>query len=112
MIMRFFGILAVLGLISGVTTAASAQSPAPMKTPRKVTARYICSGLRVTAVYDNVKDRVSFVWGAKDNHLPRVVSADGARYANSRIEWWEKGGNVTLSSLPEHNVLATCTART
>jgi membrane-bound inhibitor of C-type lysozyme len=114
MIMRFFGLLAVLGLISGVTTsAASAQSPAPLKgVPKKVTVRYICSGLRVTAVYDNVKDRVSFVWGAKDNHLPHVASADGARYANSRLEWWEKGKDVTLSSMPEHNVLTTCTVRT
>jgi membrane-bound inhibitor of C-type lysozyme len=83
-----------------------------MKTPRKVTVRYLCSGLKVTAVYDNVKDRVSFVWGAKDNHLPHVASADGARYANSRLEWWEKGKDVTLSSMPEHNTLATCTVRT
>jgi membrane-bound inhibitor of C-type lysozyme len=113
MIMRFFGLLAVLGLISSVTTGALAQAPAPMKNlPKKVTVRYLCGGLKVTAVYDNVKDRVSFVWGAKDNHLPHVKSADGARYANDRIEWWSKGKDVTLSSLPEHNVLTTCTVRT
>lgn len=112
MIMRFFGLLAVLGLISGVTTMASAQSPAPMKVAKKLTTRYLCNGLKVTAIYDNVKDRVSFVWGAKDNHLQHVASADGARYANTKLEWWEKGKDVTLSSMPEHNVLTTCTVRT
>jgi len=114
MIVRFFGLLAILGLISGFAGPASAQ-PTPMlkmPVPKKVTVHYNCGGLRVTAIYDNVKDRVSFVWGAKDNHLPHVVSADGARYANSVIEWWEKGPNVTLSTLPEHTVLTTCTART
>jgi membrane-bound inhibitor of C-type lysozyme len=112
MIMRFFGLLAVLGFIAGATIAAPAQSPGPMKPAKKVTVRYLCNGLKVTAIYDNVKDRVSFVWGAKDQHLQHAVSADGARYANTKLEWWEKGNNVTLSSMPEHNVLATCTVRT
>ena len=111
MIMRFFGLLAVLGLISSVTTGALAQAPAPMKVPKKVTVRYLCQGLKVTAIYDNVKDRVSFVWGAKDQHLAHVRSADGARYAGPTLEWWEKGDAVTLSSMPEHNVLTTCTVR-
>jgi membrane-bound inhibitor of C-type lysozyme len=112
MIMRFFGLLAVLGVISSVSTGALAQTPAPLKVAKKVTVRYLCNALKVTAVYDNVKDRVSFVWGAKDNHLPHVMSASGARYANTRLEWWEKGKDVTLSSMPEHNVLSTCTVRT
>jgi membrane-bound inhibitor of C-type lysozyme len=112
MIMRFFGLLAVLGLISSATTGALAQSAPSMAVAKKVTVRYLCGGLRVTAVYDNVKNRVSFVWGAKDNHLPHVKSADGVRYANDRLEWWEKGKDVTLSSMPEHNVLTTCTVRT
>jgi membrane-bound inhibitor of C-type lysozyme len=112
MIVRFFGLLAVAGFIAGVPAGVLAQSPAPAKVPKKVTVRYLCNGLKVTAVYDNVKDRVSFVWGAKANHLPHVASADGARYANARLEWWEKGNNVTLSSMPEHNVLSTCTVRT
>jgi membrane-bound inhibitor of C-type lysozyme len=110
MIMRFFGLLAVLGLISSLTTGALAQAPAMPKMAKKVTAHYLCQGLKVTAIYDNVKDRVSFVWGAKDQHLKHVVSADGARYASATLEWWNKGDNVTLSSLPEHNVLTTCTA--
>jgi hypothetical protein len=95
MIMRLCGFLAVLGLISSVTVA-SAQSAPPM--PKKVTAFYMCNGLHQKAIYDNVKNRVSFVWGAKDYHLPR-----------SGLEWWSKGPNVTLSTLPEHTVLTTCT---
>ncbi len=111
MIVRFAGFLAVLGLVSSVTTGALAGAPTTTKVPKKVTVRYLCQGLRLSAVYDNVKNRVSFVWGAKDQRLPHVLSADGARYANSTLEWWEKGDNVTLSALPEHKVLATCTAR-
>jgi membrane-bound inhibitor of C-type lysozyme len=115
MIMRAFGFLAVLGIISVAPLAATAQSamspmslPPSMRPAKKVTVRYVCSGLHVTAIYDNVKDRVSFVWGAKDNHLPHVPSADGVRYANASLEWWEKGNDATLSSMPGHDALATC----
>jgi membrane-bound inhibitor of C-type lysozyme len=115
MIKRLFGVLAVLGLVSGVSAGAPAQSSMSsmpsMKVQPKVTVYYMCHGLKVKAVYDNVKDRVSFVWGAKDQHLPHVKSADGARYANASLQWWEKGDDVTLSSMPEGNVLATCTLK-
>jgi len=107
MIMRFFGFLAVLGLVSGV--AASALTPTAPPMPKKVTAFYSCSGLHQKAIYDNVLKRVSFVWGAKDYHLPRVPSADGARYAGSGLEWWSKGANATISTMPDHTLLATCT---
>jgi len=103
MIMRFCGFLAVLGLISTVTVA-SAQ-PAAMKMPKKVTAFYMCNGLHQKAIYDNVKKRVSFVWGAKDYHLPLAPSADGSRYVGNGLEWWSKGPNVTLSAMPEHTLL-------
>jgi membrane-bound inhibitor of C-type lysozyme len=69
----------------------------------------MCNGLHFKAIYDNKIDRVSFVWGAKDYHLPRVVSADGARYANDKLEWWSKGSNATLYTVPEHTVLTNCT---
>ena len=72
---------------------------------------YMCNGLHFKAVYDNRPrfDRVSFVWGAKDYHLKHVPSADGSRYAGNGLEWWAKGNDATLSTLPEHNVLTTCT---
>jgi membrane-bound inhibitor of C-type lysozyme len=107
MILRLFGLLAALGLMAGTTAGAYAQ-PSPMKP--KVTAFYMCNGLHLKAVYDNHPnvDRVSFVWGAKNYHLSHVPSADGARYAGHGLEWWAKGPNVTLSTLPEHTVLTTC----
>jgi membrane-bound inhibitor of C-type lysozyme len=114
--LRVFGVLAALVLMSGAIPASAQAVSSPMSLPpsmrpaKKVTVHYVCAGLKVTAVYDNVKDRVSFVWGAKDNHLPHVRSADGARYANSVLEWWEKGNHVMLSTLPEHTVLTNCTA--
>ena len=109
MIKRVFGVLAVMGILAAVPVAGSAQSAPVKPPPRKVTAFYMCDGLHFKAVYDNKIDRVSFVWGAKDYHLPRVRSADGARYANDKLEWWSKGGNATLYTVPEHHVLASCT---
>ena len=117
MMLRSFGVLAALVLMLGAVPVSAVPLPSPMSLPpsmrpaKKVTVKYTCSGLNVTAVYDNVLDRVSFVWGAKDNHLPHVASADGLRYANTVIEWWEKGNNVTLSTMPDHTVLTTCTVR-
>lgn len=109
MIKRVCGVLAVMGILAAVPVAASAQS-APMKPlPHKVTAFYMCNGLHFKAIYDNVLNRVSFVWGAKDYHLPRVTSADGARYADNKLEWWSKGPNATLYTVPEHTVLTQCT---
>jgi membrane-bound inhibitor of C-type lysozyme len=106
MMKRLAGVIAAFGIMAGAVAGANAQ---PTMAKPKVTAFYMCNGLHLKAIYDNDRGRVSFVWGAKDYHLPRVVSADGARYAGSGLEWWSKGPNVTLSTLPEHNVLATCT---
>ena len=84
--------------------------------PKKVKVAYRCEGLKVVAYYDNVKQRVAFVYGAKHYALPHVRSADGARYLGSGLEWWEKGPNVRLSSVPPGatsgaTVLANCTAK-
>jgi membrane-bound inhibitor of C-type lysozyme len=106
MIKRLAGVIAAFGIMAGAATGANAQ-PAPVKP--KITAFYMCNGLHLKAIYDNNRGRVAFVWGAKDYRLPRVPSADGARYAGHGLEWWAKGPNVTLSTLPEHTVLTTCT---
>jgi membrane-bound inhibitor of C-type lysozyme len=106
MIMRLFGCLAAIGIMAGATAGANAQVP---DTKPKITAFYMCNGLHFKAVYDNKRGRVSFVWGAKDYHLPRVTAADGARYANDKLEWWTKGPDATLYTVPEHTVLTTCT---
>ena len=94
--------------MAGVTAGANAQ-PMPMRP--KVTAFYMCNGLHFKAIYDNRPNynRVSFVWGAKDYHLAHVMSADGARYRGPSLEWWAKGPNATLYTVPEHTVLTTCT---
>jgi membrane-bound inhibitor of C-type lysozyme len=108
MMMRLCGFLAALGFMAGLTAGANAQ-PMPMRP--KVTAFYMCNGLHFKAVYDNRPNynRVSFVWGAKDYHLAHVMSADGARYKGSSLEWWTKGPNATLYTVPEHTVLTQCT---
>jgi membrane-bound inhibitor of C-type lysozyme len=117
-IIRLSGILAVLGLFAGVTAGAFAQSmSSSMSTsaPKKVVVHYLCSGLKVTAYYDNVKKHVSFIYGDHHYQLPQVTAADGARYVGKGLEWWEKGPNVTLSSVDPgqttgDTVLANCSA--
>jgi membrane-bound inhibitor of C-type lysozyme len=118
MFIRISGTLAALGLIAGVSAGAFAQSMSSsmhMAVPPKMKVRYDCSGLKVIAYYDNVKNHVSFIWGAHHYQLPKVTSADGARYLGKGLEWWEKGPNVTLSSVDPgqttgDNVLANCVA--
>jgi membrane-bound inhibitor of C-type lysozyme len=108
MMKRVGGLLAALGIFAAGPVAAGAQGAPMQPLPHKVTSFYMCNGLHFKAIYDNKINRVSFVWGAKDYHLPRVTSADGARYANGQLEWWSKGGNATLYTVPEHQVLTTC----
>ena len=107
MMKRLIGVVAAFGIMATTASGAVAQSSMTMKP--KVTAFYMCNGLHFKAIYDNRRKRVSFVWGAKDYHLPRVPSADGARYAGSGLEWWSKGANATLSAMPQHTLLTTCT---
>jgi membrane-bound inhibitor of C-type lysozyme len=117
MIKRVAGLFAGVAFIAGLMAGASAQSPSPAMppVPKKVKTTYRCSGLKVVAYYDNVKNRVAFVYGSKHYALPHVQSADGARYLGSGLEWWEKGPNVTLSSVAAggtsgDTVLANCVA--
>jgi len=108
MMMRLCGILAALGIMAGSTVGANAQ---PSIDKAKVTVFYMCNGLHLKTIYDNHKDRVSFVWGAKDYHLTKTgTHADGVHYAAaSGLEWIASGPNATLKTLPEHTVLTTCT---
>jgi membrane-bound inhibitor of C-type lysozyme len=117
-IIRISGILAALGLMAGLTAGAFAQTaPSHMGAPvvKKLKVRYDCSGLKVVAYYDFVKNHVSFIYGDHHYQLPKVVATAGLRYVGKGLEWWEKGSNVTLSSVDAgqttgDTVLANCTA--
>jgi len=112
---RLPGFLASLAFMAGAYTGAVAQ-PYPTAPPiaKKLTVTYHCSGLKVVAHYDNVRDRVAFVYGAKHFVLKRAVSADGVRYVGSGLEWWDTGRQVTLSSVQpgstRSSILAHCLA--
>ncbi len=112
MTIRAFAIIAALGL---VVAPAAAQSPAPMSMPmaKKVHVVYSCHNLKVPVTYDNVKMVAKITYGSKHYTLPHVMSADGARYMNPKLEWWSKGSGATLSSVEDgkaETVLATCTS--
>jgi membrane-bound inhibitor of C-type lysozyme len=108
--------LAIICTAIGIAVApAAAQSPAPTMSPlpHKVHLKYSCHGLSVPVTYDNVKDIAHVQYGSRKYALHRAPSADGARYMNTQIEWWEKGGTATLSSVTNgeaDTVLATCDA--
>jgi membrane-bound inhibitor of C-type lysozyme len=108
-IIRSFAFIAALGLL---VAPAAAQSPAPMKpVPKKVHLHYSCQGLTVKVTYDNVKDKAIVTYGNRPYGLPHVPSADGARYMNDKLEWWEKGPTATLTSVADgkaDTLLATC----
>jgi membrane-bound inhibitor of C-type lysozyme len=113
-IIRLSGFLTVLALIAGVSAGAFAQAAMSTPIPAKLKVRYDCSGLKVTAYYDNKQDHVSFIYGDKHYQLPQVTAAAGVRYVGKGLEWWKKGSTVTLSSVPAgatsgDTVLATCT---
>ncbi len=111
MIIRSFAFIAALGLLVA-PAAAQSPAPAPMPTPKKVHLHYSCQGLTVKVTYDNVKDKAIVTYGSRPYGLPHVKSADGARYMNDKLEWWEKGPTATLSSVTNgqvDNLLATCT---
>jgi membrane-bound inhibitor of C-type lysozyme len=66
-------------------------------------ALYTCSGgdhlmARFTPP-GKVKGRVTlnFAGSGRSIVLPQVLSADGGRYANTRIEFWNKGRGATLT---------------
>ncbi len=112
MIIRSFAFIAALGLL---VAPAAAQSPAPAMAgkpvPKKIHLRYSCTGLRVPVTYDNVKDKAIVMYGNRPYGLKHVPSADGVRYMNDKLEWWEKGPTATLSSVSggqADTVLANC----
>jgi membrane-bound inhibitor of C-type lysozyme len=115
-IIRSFAVFALLAAAAAGT--ALAQTPAPFGTqppvPTKVRVHYNCNNLKLLATYDNKKSQVAFIYAGKHLVLKRAPSADGARFANSQLEWWAKGNDATLSSVTNgqaDTVLAKCVAQ-
>ncbi len=92
---------------------APAAAQTPMKPlPKKVHLHYVCEGYRIPVTYDNVKNKAIVTWGNRRYGLTEVPAAEGTRYMNSKLEWWEKGPTATVSSVSDgkpDNLLATCT---
>lgn len=65
-------------------------------------ASYTCSdGTHVKAVFSPPDQSpgsvVLQIAGAGEVTLPQAVSADGGRYANDQMEFWDKGATATFS---------------
>lgn len=112
--LRFTAALAAVVYIAGAAVA-DADSTA---VPAKVSTKYNCQGDKVAVTYDNVHDKMYLHYAGERIILDRVSAADGARYVSTKkhVDWWEKGGVATLSSLLADNTtedkkLATCTYR-
>ncbi len=80
--------------------------------PKKVHLHYVCAGYKIPVIYDNVKNKAIVTWGDRRYGLSQAPSADGVRYMNDKLEWWEKGPTATVSSVTDgkaDTLLATCT---
>jgi len=107
-IIRFCAFIAALGMFVAPAAAQSSMKPVP----KKVHLHYVCAGYRIPVTYDNVKNKAIVTWGNRRYGLTQVPSADGTRYMNSKLEWWEKGPTATVSSVSDgqaDTVLANCT---
>jgi membrane-bound inhibitor of C-type lysozyme len=107
--------LVMIAAAAALPVAAVAQPAAPSAPPmpKKVHLKYNCDNLKVPVTYDNVKGIAYVTYGSKRYALSQEISADGSRYLNKDLEWWEKGNTATLSSVhlgEADKVLTTCTA--
>ena len=98
MIIRTLVFGALVASLSG-TALGQSLSPTAPPLPAKVKVQYNCSNLKLVVYYDNKKNQVAFVYAGKHVVLKRAPSADGGRYANNQLEWWDKGTTATLSSV-------------
>jgi membrane-bound inhibitor of C-type lysozyme len=100
--MKKISILLIAGILATTANIAFAK-PSKLSLLAGKTIHYQCSNhSNVTAIYYSLSDHsLSFVkltLNGNQYTLPAVVSASGARYSDLRkIEWWEKGGTVTLN---------------
>lgn len=69
---------------------------------------YVCeNGRHVRAVY--LDDHAHVTYGDKTYTMEHAISADGARYVGSNLEWWTRGDGAMLSRLePAQRLLSHC----
>lgn len=86
----------VTGLVSTMLAAVTTSAHAAR-------ARYMCSGgTKLTANFSDPATTpgnvvLSIVGTPRAIRLPRLVSADGGRYADGDTEFWIKGRGATLT---------------
>lgn len=107
---RLIPAVAVLGLLAGEAHAQSALMLDGVSRGEIVNTTYRCTGATtalklpsslVQVTYHNAGQNslalVPFTDGVRV--FVNVISGSGARYVAGDLEWWEKGGEVRLSSV-------------
>lgn len=111
--MRALSIAAIsFAVVVGGCSSEAPNSP----TSDAANKLYQCeSGATVTAAYPS--NSTATVQYKGNTHAMRLaVSADGARYTDSLLEWWTKGDEATLSHVLKDgisgNIIENCILRT
>jgi membrane-bound inhibitor of C-type lysozyme len=77
-----------------LSLAACATTPTGSMGPRM---DWRCDGGAAFSARINASGAAEVFAGGQTYTLPHVAAASGAKYSNGRVEYWERGGEATLS---------------
>ncbi len=89
--MKKFAALAVLVLLAACASTGGGGGPAG---PRM---DWRCDSGAAFSARIKGNDTVEVFAGGQVYTLPHVAGASGAKYSNGSVEYWERGGEATLS---------------
>jgi membrane-bound inhibitor of C-type lysozyme len=94
----------------GGTAASTASAPSlpPQDVALSKPREFACNGLGIVTLRDVGPDTIVLALGTEEPVLTLRPAASGARYANDRIEFWNKGKEAMLTVGDERHA---CTAR-
>jgi len=103
------GIAATVVVVAGILIAAwyaitsRSDSGTALSESGKITAVFVCESSRsIEATFDNDEQTVRLALSdGRELTVPRAISADGARYANSdeSFVFWNKGNTAFIQEL-------------
>lgn len=93
--------LPVAVLVATAAPVAALELDLPGEAQR-INASYLCDGARELDIeFINVGTNSLAImdWDGQKVVMANVLSGSGARYAGGQYEFWDKGGNATLTDL-------------
>lgn len=75
--------------------ACHRQPPEPPRVTYPIRARFNCGDFVAAATFN--EDRVTLTIPTRELTLPQAISGSGARYADGKQEFWNKGDEATFT---------------